>query len=66
MRITVNGEIFNTSKDGTITDLLSELQVNPARVAVEVNLTIIKKSEYQMHRLCDGDKVEIVNFVGGG
>lgn len=50
----------------TIQDLLSELQIDPARVIVEINLSIVRKSEYPTFRLRAGDKVEIVNFVGGG
>lgn len=66
MRLTVNGETFETSSAGTIMELLNELKIEPGRVAVEVNLSIIKKSDYSTFRLHEGDKVEIVNFVGGG
>lgn len=51
---------------GTIMELLNELQIGPGQVAVEVNLSIIKKADYSTFRLNDGDKVEILNFVGGG
>jgi len=66
MKLTVNGENFETSNAGTVLELLRELRLEPGRVAVEVNLSIIKKVEYENYRLNDGDKVEIVNFVGGG
>ncbi len=66
MRLIVNGEIFETSNAGTIMELLNELRIEPGQVAVEVNLSIIKKVAYSTFRLNDGDKVEIVNFVGGG
>lgn len=66
MRLTVNGDILETSNAGTIQELLDELNIEPGRVAVEVNLSIIKKADYSTFRLNDGDKVEIVNFVGGG
>jgi sulfur carrier protein len=66
MRLIVNGEIFKTSNAGTIMELLNELRIEPGQVAVEVNLSIIKKADYSTFRLNDGDKVEIVNFVGGG
>lgn len=66
MRLTVNGETFETSSAGTILELFNELRIEPGRVAVEVNLSIIKKSDYSTFRLNEGDKVEIVNFVGGG
>ncbi len=66
MRLTVNGEIMEKTNAGTIMELLNELQIGPGQVAVEVNLSIIKKADYSTFRLNDGDKVEIVNFVGGG
>jgi len=65
MILTVNGDRI-VSDAGTVEELLSELKIEPARVAVEVNLTVIKKAAYATFRLNDGDAVEIVNFVGGG
>jgi len=66
MKLIVNGEFFETSNAGTITDLLNELSIEPGQVAVEVNLSIIRKVDHSTFRLREGDKVEIVNFVGGG
>ena len=66
MRLLINGEIVEKSNAGNVMELLYELQINPDQVAVEVNLSIIKKADYSTFRLNDGDKVEIVNFVGGG
>jgi thiamine biosynthesis protein ThiS len=66
MRLTVNGGTLEASNAVTITELLNELRIEPRKVAVEVNLSIIKKADYSTFRLNDGDKVEIVNFVGGG
>ena len=66
MKLTLNGELFDTSKAETIQDLLDELGIESVRVAVEVNLTIVKKADYAVFKLKDRDNVEIVNFVGGG
>ena len=66
MKLTVNGEAFETEKAGTIRELLGELHMEPDRVAVEVNLSIVRKSDYSTLTLHDGDSIEIVNFVGGG
>ncbi|MDQ7788320.1 MAG: sulfur carrier protein ThiS [Thermodesulfovibrionales bacterium] len=65
MNLTVNGDTFITEVS-TVADLLKELAIDPVRVAVEVNLSIIKKAEYASYNLKDGDTVEMVNFVGGG
>ncbi len=67
MRIKVNGESFETTRAGTIFELLHELKIESARVAaVEVNLSIIKRAEFSTFKLKEGDEIEIVNFVGGG
>ena len=66
MTITVNGEARNLAEGLTIRQLLDELQIPVVRVAVEVNLEIVPKAGYEQHTLQDGDKIEIVHFVGGG
>ncbi|TAN40418.1 MAG: sulfur carrier protein ThiS [Nitrospirae bacterium] len=66
MKLTVNGEIIDDVKAGTISELLGELKVAPGRVAVEVNMAVIRKADHDTFRLHDGDVIEIVNFVGGG
>ncbi|OGW38485.1 MAG: thiamine biosynthesis protein ThiS [Nitrospirae bacterium RBG_13_39_12] len=66
MRLTINGKLCNAKKVETVTELLNDLKIEPNRVAVEVNLSIVKKDAYSTFRLNEGDKVEIVNFVGGG
>ncbi|HWR58293.1 MAG TPA: sulfur carrier protein ThiS [Thermodesulfovibrionales bacterium] len=65
MKVMVNGEEYITDID-TVAELLREMKVTPGRVAVEVNLAIIKRADFEKVRLRDGDSVEIVNFVGGG
>jgi thiamine biosynthesis protein ThiS len=66
MRLTVNGETLELSNVRTLQELLRELKIEPGRVAVEVNLSVIKKSDYSTCKLNEGDRVEIVNFIGGG
>jgi len=51
---------------GTVMELLDELHIKKEQVAVEVNFSVIKKDAYATFRLHDGDRVEIVKFVGGG
>lgn len=65
MKLTVNGNATET-QGSTVRELLDEMRILPERVAVEVNLSIIKKADFASLRLNDGDKVEIVSFVGGG
>jgi thiamine biosynthesis protein ThiS len=65
MNLKVNGEERQSEKR-TLNELLEELGIMPERVAVEVNLKIIKKADHDMYQLSEGDVIEIVNFVGGG
>ena len=66
MRLIVNGKDIETTDGLTVTGLLESLEIDPGRVAVEVNLKIIKRCDRDEHKLNEGDAVEIVNFVGGG
>ncbi len=66
MKLTINGEVIDTLSAATVMELLEELKIAPGRVAVEVNLKVVRKAEYVTYPLNDGDTVEIVNFVGGG
>ncbi len=66
MRITLNGEPFDLEQPLTIADLLARLAIDSRRVAIEHNLTILRRPAYPDVRVEDGDRVEIVNFVGGG
>ena len=66
MQIVLNGE-KTEQKDGlSIAGLLTQLGIGLERVAVEVNLDIVSKARYDTHLLSDGDRIEIVHFVGGG
>lgn len=64
--IKVNGETL-CGRDGiTVAELLKERGYKTVFIAVEVNGAIVKKEDYAAYALKDGDKVEVVNFVGGG
>lgn len=65
MRVRVNGEYMEV-KALTISELLKELDINPQRVVVEVNLEIVKRDRFDDYKIKEGDSIEIVNFVGGG
>ena len=65
MRIQVNGEERDTAS-ATIAELIDELALDPRKVAVERNLEIVPRSLHGDTRLADGDRIELVQFVGGG
>ncbi|MBP3761053.1 MAG: sulfur carrier protein ThiS [Ruminococcus sp.] len=63
--VKINGNL--TDYDGkNISEILSILNYDPKRVAVEINEEILPKAEYEDTFIKDGDTVEIVSFVGGG
>jgi thiamine biosynthesis protein ThiS len=62
----LNGERKVIGHDPTIAALLRELGLDPRTVAVERNLEIVARAHYDATVLCDGDKLEVVTFVGGG
>jgi len=66
MTIILNGDPVEVAGPLTVTTLLAQLGVDPRRVAVEHNLSVIKRALYDSTQIADGDQVEIVNFVGGG
>lgn len=70
MQITLNGEALEIAPGMTIAQLVhrisDETGRDPRGVAVERNLEIVPKSEHAMTVLAEGDRLEIVQFVGGG
>ena len=66
MQIILNGRERSTESGTTIADLLSELQLEPIRVAVEINEDIVPRKAFNEKIIQNGDRIEIVTFVGGG
>jgi len=66
MRVTLNGEPRDLRDGLTVADLVGELGLRARRIAVEINLDILARDDYERRPLCDGDVVEIVHFIGGG
>lgn len=66
MTITLNGDPHDLPGPLTVSQLLEELKIDPRRVAVEVNLSVLKRAAFDTTIVREGDVVEIVNFVGGG
>lgn len=66
MTITLNGDVHQIPGPLSVAELLTRLEIDARRVAVELNLAVVKKAAYDSSVIKDGDEVEIVNFVGGG
>jgi thiamine biosynthesis protein ThiS len=66
MQIQVNGLPRDCRSGLTVGDLLRELDITTERVAVELNLEILDRKEFEGRSLKEGDRVEILSFIGGG
>jgi sulfur carrier protein len=66
MRLLLNGEERDVADVVTIADLVGALGLDARKVAVERNLEIAPRSTYADTKLADGDRIEIVTFIGGG
>src|SRR6185312_2114545 len=66
LSITINGETRNLSGAMSVRDLLTSLGMDPAKIAVERNLEIGPRSQYGAVEVGEGDRLEIVHFIGGG
>jgi thiazole synthase/sulfur carrier protein len=64
--LTVNGDLQIFDGLASVADLVASLGLDARKVAVEVNLEIVPRSAYGATALADGDRVEIVHFIGGG
>jgi len=66
MQLTINGEARIFQPLGDIAALVTALGLDVRKVAVERNLEIVPRSLYAATPLADGDRIEIVHFIGGG
>ena len=64
--LTLNGDLRRFRKSATVADLVRDIGLDPSKVAVERNLEIVSRSTLEDVVLADGDRLEIVHFVGGG
>lgn len=66
MRIHVNGESREFPAEFSLQQLLNDLELPHLRVAIELNHNVVRRAAWAVTTLNDGDRVEIVHFVGGG
>ncbi len=66
MNIVVNGEIKEVKEEITIQELIEFLSIKVGVMAVAVNMNIVKKDDWDSFKLSQDDKVELLQFVGGG
>jgi thiamine biosynthesis protein ThiS len=67
VRIQINGEDHEFALPSlSVSELIDELSLTPQRIAIEINRELVSRGAWEQTNLHDGDRVEIVHFVGGG
>jgi sulfur carrier protein len=66
MRVTINGDEQALESGLTLSDLVAARGAEPRRVAIEVNAELVLRADYGNTEIHEGDRIEIVTFVGGG
>jgi len=66
MKVTVNGEIKEIADKTTLHRLIEDLGIAQKVMAAAVNMEIVKKERWSEHPLQEGDRIELLHFVGGG
>jgi len=66
MNLVINGETQVLNPPLTLAGLVEQLQMKPDRVAIELNRHIVARDQWSKTSLAEGDRLEIVHFVGGG
>jgi sulfur carrier protein len=66
LQINLNGEPKDVSEGTTLLALVEQLSLAPERLAVELNREVVRRADWPAVTLSEGDRVEIVHFVGGG
>jgi len=64
--IEINGERRDLPQSSTLKELVEHLKLAPERLAIELNRQVVHRADWQNIALNEGDRVEIVHFVGGG
>ena len=66
VKVTLNGETHEVRAGATISDLIATLKLADGPIAVERNREVVPKSKFVETPVRDGDRIEVVHFVGGG
>lgn len=66
MLVEINGESRDVTASITLAELIKHLALTPERLAIELNKRVVRRADWQQTTISEGDRVEIVHFVGGG
>ena len=65
-KIQLNGKKIKIFNNSSVKDLIKKYKLNENKIAIELNGVILPKSRYEKNKLKNNDKIEIVQFIGGG
>jgi len=65
-KIQLNGDEYTINSEKNLDDFLKELKINPNKVAIELNGEIAQRQMFKDIKIKEGDKIELVQFIGGG
>ncbi|MFM8441009.1 MAG: sulfur carrier protein ThiS [Acidobacteriota bacterium] len=66
MKLILNGESVDVKEQCSLTELLELVALPSDRIAIELNKCVVRKRSWEETTLKDGDRIEVVHFVGGG
>jgi sulfur carrier protein len=66
MKIFINGEIKELSSELNLSELLKRFSLPSERVAIELNKNVVRKKDWEIVKIAEGDELEVIHFVGGG
>ena len=66
MKILINGETKEISTELNLSELLKRFSLPSKRVAIELNKEVVRKKDWENIKITEGDRLEVVHFVGGG
>ena len=66
MLVEINGESRDVAASITLGELITHLSLAPERLAIELNHRVVRRADWQQTNINEGDRIEIVHFVGGG
>jgi thiamine biosynthesis protein ThiS len=66
MKVFINGETKEIARELNLSELLKHFSLPQERIAIELNRRVVRKKDWENISIADGDKLEVIHFVGGG
>lgn len=66
MKVLINGETKEISNELNLSELLKHFSLPQERIAIELNKEVVRKKDWENIKIAEGDRLEVIHFVGGG